>query len=547
MNFKSFLEKNIGIMLSVTDTSIKAPGLPESVGSGSFNVVLVDPEISKNEIESYSVSEISGKYDKIHKKLISAKGETEIFYGRTIRQLLPDTPEVSVANFDYLLNLYSRYSRVAFSKETDLFVLLGFRNLFELRAAIISFRQNFPDLPIASMFSFTDEEAILKEAISYFEITEALNVDYPGLILHRAPSGEFYEMLNEYNLSRGLPFSVLVDFDDKEDRLTEYVEKLINVNTRLIGFTPERVTIGKKILSQINRNQEAQTKKEPPFSITGQSSTVFMGKGYPFVIIGERINPTNRKKLVTAIENKDLDFILEEAKIQIENGANCLDLNFGVPGLDQSEIMVDSIVTLQKHLSVPLLIDSTDTSTIENGLKIYQGKGVINSINGKEEVYERILPLVKKFGASVVVLAIDKTLPGTTLERIRIVEKMIRVCEEYGIEKNRIVVDPVVLSVATNPEAPLYVLETIKTVREEFQLPSIIGLSNVSFGLPNRKLLNRTFLIMAMQAGLDGAILNPLDKGIHDYITAAGVFVGRDKNFRSYISKFRKIRIDFDF
>jgi len=547
MHINSFLKKNIGIMLSITDTSTKTIELLNSVDSSGLNVVLVDPDISKTEVESCTITEISRKYDKMYKKLILTKGQTAVFYGSVIRQLFSNTPEISVTNFDYLSDLYSKYSRAVLSKETELIVFSGFNNLFELRAAIISFRQNFPDLPIASLFSFENEEAILGKAVAYFEIAEALNVDYPGLILHRAPSQNLYEMLNEYNLPRGLSLSALIDFDETENKITECVEKLVNANTRLIGFTPDRVNTGKKILPLRDRKLDAQTKKELSFSVTGRTSTVFIGENHPFVIIGERINPTNRRKLVNAIEGKDLEFILKEAKTQLESGADCLDLNFGVPGLDQSEIMADSIVTIQNNFPNPLFIDSTDISTIDNGLKVYQGKGIVNSINGKEEIYEKILPIVKKFGASVVILAIDKTLPGTTPERVKIVEKMVRICEEYGIGKNRIVIDPAVLSVATNPDAPSYVLETIKIVKEEFQLPLIVGLSNVSFGLPNRKLLNRTFLIMAMQAGLDGAILNPLDKDIHDYIAAASVFVGRDKNFKNYIRKFRKVEIDFDF
>ncbi|MFV1949277.1 MAG: dihydropteroate synthase [Anaerolineales bacterium] len=275
-------------------------------------------------------------------------------------------------------------------------------------------------------------------------------------------------------------------------------------------------------------------------TVTSKSQSVEINRDNPTVIIGERINPTGRKTLLNQLKSGVFDMVKSDAIAQVEAGAKIIDVNAGVPGADESELLKDMISVIQEVTDMPLCFDTADEKALEAALSIYEGKALINSVNGEEERLASVLPLVKEYDASVIALCMDDDgIPPTAEDRLKVAEKIIERAAKLGISTDRLVVDPLALTMGSDHKAGKIALDTIKMVVNEFGTNMTIGASNISFGMPDRPSINAIFLSMAIQAGLTCPITNPLEEEVRLAILGADLVLGRDEFGMNWIKSYR--------
>jgi 5-methyltetrahydrofolate--homocysteine methyltransferase len=274
--------------------------------------------------------------------------------------------------------------------------------------------------------------------------------------------------------------------------------------------------------------------------LTSRSGTVTIGADQPFCIIGERINPTGRKKFAEELRAGDLSTVTVDAEAQVAAGADMVDVNAGIPLVDEPELLMAMLRTVQAAVDVPICIDSSVIEALEAGLSVYEGKPLVNSVTGEDERMEEIFPLVARHGAAVIGLANDETgIPETPQQRLEIATKIVRVAGEYGIPPEDIVIDPLAMTVGADTEAVTTTLETIRIIKAELGVNMCLGASNVSFGLPRRHDLNAGFLPMAMAAGLTSAIMSCAPVCV-DAVRASDLLLGHDPWGAGWIAEHRR-------
>jgi 5-methyltetrahydrofolate--homocysteine methyltransferase len=274
--------------------------------------------------------------------------------------------------------------------------------------------------------------------------------------------------------------------------------------------------------------------------VQSASKTVTIGHDQPFVIIGERINPTGRKKFQELLRAGDLSTIEVDVESQIKGGADMLDVNMGVPLTDEPALLSKAIKMIQGITDIPICIDSSVIEALQAGLEAYEGKALVNSMTGEDDRMDLILPLIKKHNAAIIALPNDEIgIPATAAERIVITEKIIRAVEKHGISLDNLVIDPLAMTVGADPEAVKITLETIHLIREKFGLNMTLGASNISFGLPNRHALNAAFLPAAMSHGLTCAVMDARTPAINEAVRAADLLLGMDQWGSNWITRFR--------
>jgi len=267
-----------------------------------------------------------------------------------------------------------------------------------------------------------------------------------------------------------------------------------------------------------------------------------MGHDQPFCIIGERINPTGRKKFQEQLRAGDLSQIAIDVEAQTLGGADVLDVNMGVPLTDEPALLASAITMIQKMSDLPICIDSSVIEALQAGLEAYQGKALVNSVTGEDDRMELVLPLIKRHGAAIIALPNDETgIPATAAERMVITEKIVRTVEKYGIPLEDLVIDPLAMTVGADPEAVKITLETIYLIREKWGLNMTLGASNVSFGLPYRHAVNAAFLPAAMSHGLTSAVMDARTPMIVEAVRAADLLLGLDPWGGNWITRFRKL------
>ena len=281
----------------------------------------------------------------------------------------------------------------------------------------------------------------------------------------------------------------------------------------------------------------------PQTIISSKTKEIIIGPDQPFVIIGERINPTNRKLLAEEMKAGNLERVQQDAMSQINAGAQILDVNAGVPLADEPKILADSIKLIQSVSDVPLCIDSSIVEALKCGLEAYQGKALLNSVTGEEERLETVLPLVKQFGCAVIGISNDDSGISEDINvRFEVAKKIVERAMDYGIPKEDILIDPLVMPIGAINDAGKQVLELIKKLQNELQVNTTCGASNLSFGLPNRHGLNTAFIAMAIANGMPCAITNPLEKEIMQSIRGANVVMGHDPECSDWIINYREPR-----
>lgn len=275
--------------------------------------------------------------------------------------------------------------------------------------------------------------------------------------------------------------------------------------------------------------------------LTNKNKSVAIRRDAPTVIIGERINPTGRKEVLAALEAGNFESVRSDALSQVEAGATVLDINAGVPGMDEAALLETIMKEVMSVTDVPLCIDTANPKALEAALKLYQGKPLVNSVNGEEKSLESVLPLVKEYGAAVIGLCIDSNgIPVSPEERVAVAKKIIGRATQIGIPIEDIVIDPLAMAMSADHQVGWITLETIKLIVQEFGVNITMGTSNVSFGLPDRKYVNAAYIAMAIQAGLTCPITNPLVTEINAAILATDMAMGRDEFSMRWIKAYRK-------
>ncbi len=275
--------------------------------------------------------------------------------------------------------------------------------------------------------------------------------------------------------------------------------------------------------------------------VSSETQEVIIGPDQPVVIIGERINPTGRKKLAEVLERKDMGYVQQEALKQVQAGAHILDVNVGISGADESAIMVEAIQAIREVVGVPLCIDSADPKVLAAGLQVYKGKVLVNSVNGEEAKLKEVLPLVAEYKAAVVALTMDdKGIPTDVSTRVAIAEKIVNEAVKLGIPAEDVIVDPLAMSVASDDQAGLGALRALAEIRDKLGVNQTIGASNVSYGLPERRAVNCVFLAMAVLNGLTCPITDPTVWPVRRTLLLADLLQGKDEFAMNFISAYRE-------
>ncbi|WP_020395653.1 methyltetrahydrofolate cobalamin methyltransferase [Thiolinea disciformis] len=275
--------------------------------------------------------------------------------------------------------------------------------------------------------------------------------------------------------------------------------------------------------------------------ITSAKKEVKIGFDHPFIIIGERINPTGRKILAEEMKNGDYSRVQADALAQVQAGAQMLDVNAGIPLADEPRILAEVIQLVQSTVDVPLCIDSSIIDALAAGLAVYQGRALVNSVTGEDESLERVLPLVAKYNASVVAISNDETGISQDINvRFEVAKKIVERAADHGISRDRIVVDPLVMPIGAINNSGVQVMALVRRLREELKVNTTCGASNISFGLPNRNGINAAFLTMAMGAGMTSAITNPLHAEVLQAVKGADVMLGHDPDCMNWIRLYRE-------
>jgi len=429
----------------------------------------------------------------------------------------------------------------------DLIVIETMTDLYEAKAALLAAKEN-TDLPVFVTMSFEANGRTFTgcTVASMARTLEGLGADAVGLNCSLGPdllSPLLRELCENTRLpviakpNAGLPDPVTGRYDMGAEAFAQALLPCLEAGVTIFGgccgTSPEYIRELCKVMA--DKRPARRTYDAVSFACTAVTPCRVDGVR----IIGERVNPTGKKRFQQALLEQDLDYILDVAVAQEDAGADILDVNVGYPGVDEADMLPRVVKKLQSAVSLPLQLDSSDPAALEAGLRVYNGKAIVNSVNGEQEVLERILPIVKKYGAAVVGLTLDKGgIPQTAEERVAIARRILDAALSYGIPKEDVFIDCLTLTVSAQQEQAAETLKAVRTVREELGLQTVLGVSNISFGLPNRGLVSSTFLVQAMSAGLTLPILNPNQKDMMDAVAAFRVLSGEDRACRAYVERF---------
>lgn len=435
-------------------------------------------------------------------------------------------------------------------READVIVFETMTDLYELKAAVLAAKENCDKPVIATMTFERNGRTFTGVSPASMAVTlTGLGVDAVGVNCSLGPD-ELEEVVSEISKYTDLPLVIKANaglpdpnsnkYDIMPDKFASCVSDLLRYGVKLIGgccgTTPEYIAEIKKMLA----DKSCQPQKKSVDTTVCSASTVVEINGPR--IIGERINPTGKKLFKQALVDNNIDYILTQAMTQVNGGAEILDVNVGHPEIDEKKMMVRVIKAIQSVCDVPLQIDSTKPDVLEAGLRCYNGKPIVNSVNGEEESLSTVLPLVKKYGASVVGLTLDENgIPKTAEGRFEIAKRIVSRAEKLGIDRRDVYIDCLTLTVSAEQDACRETLEALHRVKTELGCKTCLGVSNISFGLPNRELVNRTFLTMALEEGLDLPIINPNVESMTGAVRAYRVLSGIDKNSAEFINAYNNI------
>ncbi len=450
-------------------------------------------------------------------------------------------------SFEDCVRLFKQQMEAGFDT-ADLIIIETMSDLQEARAAVIAAKETC-DLPVFVTLSFGADGRLLTGASVEVAVTvlEGMGIDAVGLNCGLGPV-EMLPLAKRMAAVTSLPILLnpnagmpVLENGETVYKITpeaysQAVGELLEVGVAFVGgccgTTPAYI---RAVHEAFAGHPFIIPEKKNKTVVASNLQTAELSEKP--IVIGERINPTGKPKLKEALRNADMDYVVREAMAQEENGADVLDVNAGAPGVNESEILPQCVRAITQAVGLPLQIDTADAAAMERALRCYCGKALVNSVNGKQESMDAVFPLVKKYGGCVVCLTLDENgIPETAEGRLRIAEKIVREAEKYGIEKKDLLIDTLTLSVSTKADNAKITLEALHRVRFDMGIHTVLGVSNVSFGLPDRPGVNAAFLTLAMQNGLSAAIINPLSRPERTAVLAYRALNGMDENCENYIS-----------
>lgn len=452
-------------------------------------------------------------------------------------------------DFDEVYQNYYEQAKALATAGADYILIETCIEIQEMRAALLA-AKDACDLPVICQLSFSEDGRTVTgtDPQSAAIILSAMGADVIGANCSLGPE-QLVPIVKELAENCSCPISIqpnagmphLVDgktvFPMTPEDFGKWAPELVKAGATFIGgccgTTPAHI----KAIKEALKGVVEPVRKEPSndLALASRSKTVFIGKDLPTRLIGERINPTGRKKLAAEIKNGSFISVKREAIEQEQAGAQILDVNMGVAGIDQAEAMKKAVMEISQLVNIPLAIDTSDAKALEAGLKAYPGRALINSVSAEPDRLKYFIPLAKRYGAAILCLPLsEEGIPKTGKERLVVVQKIIDEAKKYGLKDNDFLLDALVMTIATDKDACNEVLNTLRLYRKYIGAPSTMGLSNISFGLPNRPLINSTFFAMCLAAGLDAPIMNPYDDSMQNALSAASALLGKDPSGRDY-------------
>ena len=453
--------------------------------------------------------------------------------------------------FEKAVEIFSESIRMGAENGADLVIIETMTDSYETKAALLAAKESC-DLPVFVTNAYDETGKLLTGAspLAMISLLEGLRADAIGINCSLGPH-QMKEIAKEYIKYSSLPVIVSPNagmprtengrtfFDVDAEEFSAVMKEIAEMGACVLGgccgTTPDYI----KATVEKTKNMPFSPAQNKNLTLVS-SYTHAVEIGSDPVLIGERINPTGKKRFKEALREGDINYIVNEGITQQEKGVHILDVNVGLPEIDEDEMLVKSVKELQSVLDLPLQLDTAKKSAMEKAMRIYNGKPLVNSVNGKQEVMDEILPLVKKYGGVVIALTIDETgIPETAEGRKAIAEKILKECEKYGIDKKDIIVDPLAMAVSSDDNSAKITLDSVKLIKNELGLKTSLGVSNVSFGLPSRETLNAYFLSLAFMNGLDCAIMNPFSDAMMGSYRTYMALMGKDKSCAEYIDFFK--------
>lgn len=453
-------------------------------------------------------------------------------------------------DFDDAYETFAEAVRYGEKYGADLIHIETMSDTYEVKAAILAAKEN-SSLPVFVTMIFDERGKLLTGADvpSVVALLEGLRVDAFGINCGMGPE-QMIPILEQITKYSSLPVIVKPNaglpkqkngqtyYDVSPEEFAEVMKKIVEMGAVVIGgccgTTPDHI----KAMADACRMIPIKPVEKKNFTmVSSYGQSVFLGTGSK--IIGERINPTGKKRFKQALKEHDLDYILREGITQQDNGAHILDVNVGLPDIDEPALMKEVVQELQSVTSLPLQIDTVDVEAMEGALRIYNGKAMVNSVSGKQESMDKVFPLIQKYGGVVIGLALDENgIPADAEGRVQVAKKIIAEAAKYGIEKKDIVIDALAMTISSEPEGAKITLETLRRLRDEVGVCTVLGVSNISFGLPSRPIVNSIFYTMAMQNGLSVGIINPGSEDMMKAWYAFHALMALDSNCEKYIARY---------
>lgn len=456
-------------------------------------------------------------------------------------------------DFDEAYDIYREVVQLGVQNGADLILIETMSDTYEAKAAVLAAKEN-SDLPVFVTMIFGENGKLLTGGTPAAAVAmlEGLGVDALGLNCGLGPvqMEPFFDAVLEYasipvivNPNAGLPRSengkTVFDVGPEEfaREMTKMARKGAWVLGGCCGTTPDHIAALRNTCEGMTPAKRTPVERT---LVSSYSQAVEIGR--KCVLIGERINPTGKAKFKQALRDNNVEYILQEGLNQEACGAHILDVNVGLPEIDEPSMMLRVMTELQSIIDLPLQIDTSDPVTMENTLRHYNGKAMINSVNGKQEVMEQIFPLVKKYGGVVVALLLDERgIPETAEERLEIAKKITDKAAQYGIDRKELVFDGLCMTISSDSRSALVTLETLRRIRDELHGKSILGVSNISFGLPLREIINTNFFTMALMSGLNAAIINPNLDGMMRSYYGYMALANEDPQCAAYIERYAPV------
>ncbi len=450
--------------------------------------------------------------------------------------------------FEEAVSVFAKTVRLAEKYGAEIIFIQTMNDSYETKAALLAVKEN-TSLPVFVSNAYNEDNTLMTGASpkSMVALLEGMGADAIGLNCSLGPKDLSF-VTREYlkyasvpvilKPNAGLPKVVNGEtvYDVSAEEFSDEVKTLVNEGVLIVGgccgTTPEYI-----------RATVEKTKDIKPLPVSKKDITMVSSytKAVDFkdapILIGERINPTGKKRFKEALKENDIDYILNEGISQQEKGVDILDVNVGLPEIDEVAMLKTAVTELQAIIDLPLQIDTSDVTAMEKALRYYNGKAMINSVNGKEESMNAVFPLAKKYGGVIVALTLDENgIPETARGRVEIAKKILAKASEYGIDKKDIIFDPLALTISADKNSAKETLKAVKIIKEELNCHTSLGVSNVSFGLPKREIINSNFFTMALSSGLSAAIMNPYSADMMKSFYAYKALNGMDENCESFIS-----------